>query len=128
MRADECSRNARAELRAVDAQIARAKTEAQDSFAVRLATGGGKAPFICRKRGDAMVECTALSAPESGKVPPDWRLHDPEARLARLDAQRQSILKRMMKCRSAPTPPPTAWNLRRTSSHGQAGLFPYLFE
>lgn len=97
---DECSRDARAELRTIDAQIARAQADAQSSFAANLLTNGARAPFICRQAGDVMVECTALPAPERGKLPYDWSIHDPQSRLAGLDAERQRILARMMACQS----------------------------
>ena len=98
---DQCTSDARADLRAIDAEIAQAREEAKGSFAARLSKNGDTAPFICRKNGSAMVECTSLPAPEGGKLAHDWDAHYPKARLARLDRDRQRILLRMKRCQSA---------------------------
>lgn len=92
---DQCAGDVRTELRAVDARIAQARAEAQDSYAVQMPMDGGKVPFLCRKRGGDMVECTSLP---SGKAGHDPAAHDPAMRLARLKAERQTVLARMMAC------------------------------
>ena len=95
---DQCAADARAELRDVDARIAQTRDEARHSHAVKMPMNGSKTPLLCRERGGDMVACTALPQPTGSKLAYGWAAHSPKARLARLDAERQKILTRMMAC------------------------------